>query len=94
MPQIVLERLPRLPAVAWNQRGACLLPLLESTNAWQVPREAARKMRKLELQGRQLIEQTAIVMRTVATIRENSQPSIRPRSSASMAFQEITRGSG
>ena len=33
-----------------------------------------------------------LISRTVAVISENSQPSMRPRSSAFMCFQRITRG--
>ena len=35
-----------------------------------------------------------LMSRTVATIRENSQPSIRPRSSASICLQAMTCGRG
>ena len=35
-----------------------------------------------------------LITRTVAVISENSQPSMRPRSSASMCFQRMTRASG
>ncbi len=83
--EIMVERLARLPAVARHGGGAPFVALLKAADAAEIAADAAGEMRELNPQasavrraGRELISRTA------AVISENSQPSMRPRSSASM----------
>ena len=61
----------------------------------EIAADAGGEMRELHFQRRQLVEQAAeLIMRTAATISENCQPSMRPRSSAYICSQRMTFGSG
>jgi hypothetical protein len=60
MLQVVLERRFRLPTVPRESSGAALLPLLQGANARQVSADAAGKMRDLNLQAGQIVEQAAV----------------------------------
>ena len=91
---IVIERLSRLSAMPRNCRRPTLLPLLKPANAWEIRPMPPAKCEggTSNLKAGSSSRSPLLMSRTVATIRENSQPSIRPRSSASMCAQLMTRG--
>src|ERR1700752_2888762 len=58
--EIMIERLLRLAAVARKPGGAPLAALLKAAGAAQITADAAGKVRELDAQGRQLVEQSGI----------------------------------
>src|SRR5262249_1345 len=60
MLQVILERLPRASAMAGEVCGAPALARLKAANAAEIAADAAGKVRELDLQAGQFVEQAGI----------------------------------